>query len=72
MFCNFLHFYFTINSAKLAIVAGIGVVAIAAAPAVGLGMVAYGTASAGVAAGTALGLAGGGSLAIGGVAHAIH
>lgn len=58
------------NAWLVAGVATVGVVAIACAPAVGLGMVVVGGASTVVGAGTAAGLVGGGCLAIGAVNHA--
>lgn len=54
---------------KVATVATIGVLAIAFAPAVGIGAVVVGGASVAVGAGTALGLVGGGCLAVGAANH---
>mgnify|MGYP003295283058 FL=1 len=59
------------SEGKIALVAGIGVLAIAFAPAVGVGAVVVGGATVAVGAGTALGLVGGGCLAIGSASHAM-
>lgn len=59
------------TAGQVALVAGIGVLAIAFAPAVGVGAVVIGGASVAVGAGSALGLVGGGCLAIGAASHAM-
>lgn len=59
------------SAGTIALVVGVGVLAIAFAPAVGVGAVVVGGTSTMIGAGTALGLAGGGCLAIGAATHAM-
>ncbi len=60
------------NAGTVALVIGVGVLAIAFAPAIGVGAVVVGGCSTAVGAGTALGLVGGGCLAIGAGSHAME
>lgn len=59
------------TAGQVALVAGIGILAIAFAPAIGVGAVVIGGSSVAVGAGSALGLVGGGCLAIGAASHAV-
>ena len=59
------------TAGQVALVAGIGVLAISFAPAIGVGAVVIGGSSVAVGVGSALGLVGGGCLAIGAASHAV-